>query len=255
MEKGNVQVLDRAFELLDLICKSQGGMTIQRLSALTGLHKSTVHRILQTLVRWRCVQKSEQDAIYRPGLYICELSEIIQSDLDLVSVSRPILEQLSEDISGTVHMAMRDNLDIVYIHKVISQNCSVYMASRIGAHRPLYCTGVGKAIMATMKDQEIEKIWDKSEIKAYTANTIVDKEQFFQEIRRIQECGYAYDNEENEIGVRCIATSIPVLSNVSDYALSISLPASQIVPDGKDEMIEPLMKARESIIRAIGGQF
>lgn len=253
MEKGSVQVLDRAFELLDLICRSQGGITIQRLSAITGLHKSTVHRILQTLVRWRCVQKSEQDAIYRPGLYICELSEIIQSDLDIVSISRPILEQLSDDVSGTVHMAMRDNLDIVYIHKAISQNCSIYMASRIGARRPMYCTGVGKAILATMRDKEIEGIWDKSEIKAYTANTIVDKEQFLQEIRKIRERGYAYDNEENEIGVRCIATSIPVMGNASTYAVSISLPASQIVQDGEDQLIEPLMRARESIVRAAGG--
>lgn len=117
----------------------------------------------------------------------------------------------------------------------------------------MYCTGVGKAILATMRDKEIEGIWDKSEIKAYTANTIVDKEQFLQEIRKIRERGYAYDNEENEIGVRCIATSIPVMGNASTYAVSISLPASQIVQDGEDQLIEPLMRARESIVRAAGG--
>ena len=253
MEKNNVQALDRAFELLDLVCRSQGGMTIQQLSALTGLHKSTVHRMLQTLVNWRYVQKSEKDAIYRPGLYICELSEIIQNNMDIVSIAKPILEQLSSEVLETVHLAMRDDLDIVYIHKVVSPNCSIHMASRIGMHRPLYCTAVGKAIIATLAEQEVEEIWDRSDIKAYTPNTITDKNKFLEEIEHVRERGYAYDNEENEIGVHCIATSIPLLKNKTTYAISVSLPASRIVQDNKSELVGPLMKARADIVRTLGG--
>ena len=99
--------------------------------------------------------------------------------------------------------------DIVYIHKVESVSGAIRMFSRIGMRRPLYCTGVGKAILATWPDEEARALWRASDVRPWTPYTIVDEAAFFQELAQVRRLGYAMDNEENELGVRCIAAAIP----------------------------------------------
>lgn len=103
---------------------------------------------------------------------------------------------------------MRDERDVVYIHKIDGGNSAIRMFSRIGMRLPLYCTGVGKAILATWPRSEARAVWEASDVYAWTENTITDEEAFFREIDKVRQLGYALDNEENEVGVRCIAAAI-----------------------------------------------
>lgn len=207
-EHSPVQSLDRAFDLLEILCRSRGGMTIGALSAETGLHKSTVHRLLTSMCMRGYVQRDAETSMYRAGMRLCEMSSYIVDNLDVVDRARAVLERLGRETDETVHLVMRDERDVVYIHKIDGGNSAIRMFSRIGMRLPLYCTGVGKAILATWPRSEARAVWEASDVYAWTENTITDEEAFFREIDKVRQLGYALDNEENEVGVRCIAAAI-----------------------------------------------
>lgn len=252
MEQGGVQSLDRAFTLLELLCKSPNGMAIHQLTELTGLHKSTVHRLLNSMVDWGYVRRSE-DSIYRAGMKICEMSDYIQSNLDVVSLAREPMERLSHRTGETVHLVERNEDESVYIYKVESIHGAIRMVSRIGMSRPLYCTGTGKAILACYPDREVRDYWNRVEHIPYTDSTIIKEKAFFHEIERIRSCGYALDNEENELGVRCVAAAVPSWNSPASYALSISAPLSRMTDERIAALVPELLETSRQLSDALGG--
>ena len=248
-----VQSLDRAFDLLEILCRSRGGMTIGALSAETGLHKSTVHRLLAGMCARGYVLHDPETSLYRAGMRLCELSSYIVDNLDVVDIARGPMEKLSRITGETVHLVMQEEKNIVYIHKVERGSGTIRMFSRIGMRRPLYCTGVGKAILATWPDAEVRVLWESSGVHRWTEHTIVEERAFFEELEQVRRCGYALDNEENELGVRCIAVGLPDYRGRAIYALSVSAPISRM-PDGRiAELKGPLLAARDEIAAALGG--
>lgn len=252
-ETASVQSLERAFDLLESLCRSRNGMTIGALSAQTGLHKSTVHRLLATMCSRGYVQRDAETSVYHAGMRLCELSSNIVENLDVVERARAPMERLGQETGKTVHLVMQEEMDIVYIHKVENLSSAIRMFSRIGMRRPLYCTGVGKAILATWPDEEVHALWSESEVRPWTPYTIVDEDIFFQELEQIRRLGYAMDNEENELGVRCIAIAIPDYRGRASYALSLSAPLTRMSDDQVASLQAPLLIARDEIAAALGG--
>ena len=251
-ENSSVQSLDRAFDLLELLCRSRGGMTIGALSAQSGLHKSTVHRLLSSMCTRGYVQRDAATSIYRAGMRLCELSGYIMDNLDVVELARVPMERLSAETGETVHLVMQEEKDIVYIHKVESGRGAIRMFSRIGMRRPLYCTGVGKAILATWPDSEVRALWEASEITQWTEHTILSEEAFFREIEWVRRLGYALDNEENELGVRCIAAAIRDYTGKVCGALSISAPLMRMSDSYLAQLQPALLATRDRIARDMG---
>ena len=250
---GGVQSLDRAFDLLELLCKSPNGMAIHQLSEITGLHKSTVHRLLAAMASRGYVRRDPESAVYRAGMRLCELSEYIQENLDVVARAREPMERLSRTTGETVHLVAREGAEIVYVYKVESIHGAIRMVSRIGMRRPLYCTGVGKAILATWPDEEARALWRASDVRPWTPYTIVDEAAFFQELAQVRRLGYAMDNEENELGVRCIAAAIPDYRGRASYAISVSAPLTRMSDERIAALRVPLLETRDEIAEAIGG--
>ena len=250
---GGVQSLDRAFDLLELLCRSQNGMAIHQLSEITGLHKSTVHRLLAAMASRGYVRRDPENAVYRAGMRLCELSEYIQENLDVVARARAPMERLSRATGETVHLVAREGAEIVYVYKVESIHGAIRMVSRIGMRRPLYCTGVGKAILATRGDEEVLQCWEESERVPCTPYTITRKDAFLREIAQIRQQGYAMDNEENELGVRCAAAAIPDWHGAASYALSISAPVSRMTDERVRSLIPALLETRNEISACLGG--
>lgn len=251
-ENSSVQSLDRAFDLLELLCRSRGGMTIAALCVQTGLHKSTVHRLLGAMASRGYVQHDSVTSVYYPGMRLCELSGYIVDNLDVVERARVPMERLSRETGETVHLVMREQNEIVYVHKVDSVHSAIRMFSRIGMRRPLYCTGVGKAILATLSDEEVRAVWQSSDVHAYTEHTIVSEQAFLREIAAIRREGVSMDNEENELGVRCVAAAIPDYSGRAAYALSISAPLSRMSNERVRELSAMLLTARNEIAAVLG---
>ena len=252
-EQSPDQSLDRAFDLLEILCRSRGGMTIGALSAETGLHKSTVHRLLTSMCMRGYVQRDAETSMYRAGMRLCEMSSYIVDNLDVVDRARAVLERLGRETDETVHLVMRDERDVVYIHKIDGGNSAIRMFSRIGMRLPLYCTGVGKAILATWPRSEARAVWEASDVYAWTENTITDEEAFFREIDKVRQLGYALDNEENEVGVRCIAAAIPDYRGRAFYAISLSAPTARMADERIMQLRGPLLRASRDIAQALGG--
>lgn len=251
MEKGGVQSLDRAFTLLELLCKSPGGLAIHQLSELTGLHKSTVHRLLAAMAERGYVRRMG-DGVYRAGMRICELSDYVQQNLDVVELAREPMEGLSRRTGETVHLVERDGDEVVYIYKVDSIHGAIRMVSRIGMRRPMYCTGMGKAILAFQSDEQVLDYWKGTEHESYTDHTIVRQEAFLREIHEIRRRGYALDNEENELGVRCVAAAIPDWQGGVSHALSISAPISRMTDERIRALVPELLAVRNEIASYLG---
>lgn len=251
-EKGTVQSLDRAFDIMEQLCSARDGLPIHVLTERTGLHKSTVHRMLASMVSRGYVRKDEESGRYRMTTKLYALSGQVVDNLDLVQIARSPMEALSREVHETVHLVVPEGTDIVYVHKVDYEQGSIRMFSRIGMRRPMYCTGVGKAMMACMTDEEVDYIWDNSDIQAYTPHTIVTRERLHDVLEAVRRRDCAFDNEENELGVRCIAAAIRDYTGKVCGALSISAPLMRMSDSYLAKLQPALLATRDRIARDMG---
>lgn len=156
-----------------------------------------------------------------------------------------------ESLNEVVHLVIRDNYDIIYIDKVEADN-RIRMASFIGRRSPLFCTSVGKAMLAYMTDEEVEKVWSNSKIERLTEKTIISFDKFNEELKKIKENGYAEDDEENEMGVRCIGSPIFNQNGEIEGAISISGPTFRVTKDRVDEISKEVIKYANLISKELG---
>lgn len=226
-EKNPIQVADRLFQTMELLA-DRGPMGLTEISNELSLNKSTAHRVLSSLEYMGYVKQNPESGKYELTFKIVELSNHLVSKVDVLAIVRPYLRELMEISEETVHFVERDGTDAVYIDKVECYKNSVQMVSRIGSRIPIYRSGVGKAIAASMKDSEIKDLWEQSKIVAVTPHTITNYDIFLQELNYTRQRGYALDNEENEPGVRCIAAALNCYWRTSQYAFSISAPVNRM---------------------------
>lgn len=248
----NVQSLDRAFEILELLCESKKGMSITEISFRTGLHKSTIHRLLGSMANRNYVKQDSQTSTYYASTKISELGNLVLDHLDIVKLSKPELEKLCDMVEETVHLVMRDGNEIVYIQKVENEKNAMRMFSRIGMRRPMYCTGVGKMLLSSCDEDEIKRVWESSDIVPFTKNTIVEYESFKKSLANIRKSGFSIDDEENEVGVRCIAVSIPDNLKKNRYAISVSAPITRMSEEKIKQWVPLLMQTAQNISSALG---
>ena len=247
-----VQSLERAFRLIELLSHNPDGMPLMELSCTSGLHKSTVHRLLASLSQLGYVKKDESSGRYRLTLKLFELSGRVVDSIDVLGLAKAPLEQLRNATQEAVHLVIREGIEIVYIHKVESRSGSIRMFSRLGMRRPLYCTAVGKSILATMPDDEVTQIWNRSDIHAYTEHTITDLSRLFRELDQIRQCGYAFDNEGNELGVRCIGAAVRDYTGRGKAAISVSAPLARMTDERVRLLVPQLLAAAQQISTDLG---
>ncbi len=233
--KNPIQVADRLFAVLELLAK-EGPLALNDLTQKLGLNKSTVHRLLSSFIHMGYVRQDEDSQKYDLTFKILAVSNQFLDRIDILETVKPLLKKLSQETGETVHFVQLDGTDAVYIHKEESSQNAVRMVSRVGSRIPVYCSGVGKAMAADMTTEQIRQLWEQSDIRPFTKNTITDYDTFCSRLMEIRKKGYALDDEENELGVRCIAVSIADYEGKPGYAVSISAPVSRM----PDERIEEL---------------
>ena len=225
-EKNPIQVADKLFLVLETLAKT-GPIGLTELCHEINLNKTTVHRVLNSLQYLGYVQQDEATSRYRLSFKIWDIANQLIEKIDIIEEVRPQLRELAAKTGETVHLVQINGINAIYIAKEESAS-SVRLVSMVGKSIPLYCSGVGKAMLADRNDAEIERIWNASDRKQLTENTITDFDQFMKEIETIRKLGYATDNEENELGVRCVAVSLHKEGQSSQYAFSISAPIHRI---------------------------
>lgn len=245
-QKNPIQVAGRLFGVLEFLADA-GSAGLMEISAALDLNKTTVHRVLNSLIYMGYARQNAVNGRYEPTFKVVDIANRIMGKVDIVQIVRPYLRKLMEETGETVHFVERDGIDAVYIDKVESLNNGIQMVSRIGSRIPLYCSGVGKAMVAEMDEWEIEEIWNNSEIIRLTPYTITDRNDFKAELEEIRKRGYALDNEENETGVRCIACSLKEPMGSARHAFSISAPVSRMDNDRIRELAASVLKVRGEI--------
>lgn len=251
-ETQGVQSLDRAFEILEHLCAAPEGLAIRDLVAQTQLNKSTIHRMLQAMLQRGYVRQEAVTGRYCMTTKICTLGSMIVDGLDLVRAARFPMEELSQQLQETVHLVIRDDTNMIYVHKVEAVTRSVRMASRIGMQRPLYCTASGKAMLSYLSEEQVEEIWRRSDIQAYTAATIVSLSVLQRELALCRQRCYAMDMEENEPGVRCMATALRDYTGAVCGALSVSVPQQHPFFYHMEQLTVPLLQAGNTISKLMG---
>lgn len=243
-----VQSLDRALDIIEALCRANRGMAIRDLADATRLNKSTVYRMLQTLRRRGFVMQDEDTGRYSMTTRLYDLGNQVVQHLDILETVRRPMERLCTAVGETIHFVIPEGPDIVYLHKVEPEKNSIQMASRAGMHRPMYCTASGKAILANYPDEKVRQIWHDSVITAYTPHTITEYAALQKELLLIRQQGIAFDLEENEVGIRCIAVTIAGVRGAVEGAISISVPQQHPVYTHMDSLIDPLIETRSQIM-------
>ncbi len=249
--KNPIQVAERLFDVIELLADN-GPMGIMEISNALGLHKSTTHRLVASLQYMGYIRQDEDTLKYSLSFKFLDIGSKILDKTNMAAVIHPYIGRLSEITGEAVHLVLREDIDAVYIDKVESGVNQVRMVSRVGNRVPLYCTGVGKALLAEMDDSQIQDIWNRSDIKKLTPKTIVGFDAFMENIIEVRQKGYALDDEENEEGVRCIAVTIRDSSRIPVYAISISAPVSRMSDERIEELRIRLFALRDELARSMG---
>lgn len=249
--KNPVQSAERIFQVMELLA-DRGALGLMEISAVVGLHKSTVHRLLMSLVYMGYVKQDEATQKYFLSYKVVGMAGKILNRMDILPVARPYLERLS-DISGeTIHLVQREGSNIFYIYKIEAKVGTIRMVSHVGMVLPMYCSGVGKAILATLPEDELRRVWEGSAVEKKTAKTITDFGEMQRVLAEVRERGYALDDEENEEGVRCLAACVRDCQREVKYAFSISGPVSRMTRERILALSVEVKRVKEELSRELG---
>jgi DNA-binding IclR family transcriptional regulator len=248
----NIRVLDRAIRLLSLLSDGKPRSPIE-ISEGINLSSSTTFRILATLSYYNFIKRDEATGQYRLGLACLELARAYQDSNDLRRVALPDLEELRDETKETVHLAVLDNMEIVYLEKLSGLHAIGIMSSRVGGRAPAYCTGIGKVLLAYQNSEQVRNHFDKYGLYRFTDTTITNLDELMQELEKVRMSGFSFDKGEHEYEVRCIAAPIFDITGHAVAALSISGPHARLDPlEDNQEMIEKTKKAAQNISHQLG---
>jgi Transcriptional regulator len=227
-----VQSVERAMDIIETLGEYKDGCGITLISKATGLHKSTVHRLLGTLMYKGYVEKDKENDNYKLSTKILTLASSVLDRMDIRNISKPYIRALCEDVKEVVHLSILDIDEAVYIDKVESSKISsIRMHSQIGKRVPLYCTAVGKVLLSKTDEKKIFSLLTNKEMIKFTPNTISNIEDFIKEVQKAKTDGYAMDNIEHEEGIRCIAAPIYDRKGNVVAAISVSGPIFYITDE------------------------
>jgi len=246
----NITALQRGLRMLQLLGQSGKGLSASEIAKQSGLPVSTVHRFLVNLEAGGFLTKDDQNN-YHLGIACVSLGQAAREQLDIRKVSLTHLEQLNHTTRETVHLTVRHKLSAVYIEKLDSPE-PLRIHSRIGASVPLYCTAVGKVMLAHLDDQEREKIVNQLELRRFTENTIGNIQELQTQLSRVRKDGYACDLEEHEPHIRCIAAPIWDHTGAVNASLSVTGPAVRMSTARLREIASLVRDAGLKISRELG---
>lgn len=248
-EKG-AQLIDRLLDILELLSLEKDGLGVTEIGNRTGLHKSTVHRIVSALAERGYIEKVSGRGIYKIGLKLVEISSVYLNSVELKTEARPYLHELTAHLGQPSHLAILDDTDAVYIDKVDMVN-NIRLYSQIGRRIPVYCSALGKCLLSGLNDNEMQEIVSRCSFEKYTANTL-DKDALLKQVRAVAAAGWAIDDEEHDEGIRCVASPVLDYRGKVIAAVSIAGPAAVIAPQNDSETGRVLRETALKISERMG---
>ncbi len=245
--KTAIQVIERLVSLLDALAAQPDSVSLKELSLRTGLHPSTAHRILNDLVTSRFVDRSEPGA-YQLGMRLLELGNLVKARLNVRDAALGPMRELHRATGQPVNLSIRQGDEIVYIERAVSERSGMQVVRAVGGRAPLHLTSVGKLFLTADEARNVRAYATRTGLAGHTRNSITDIVRLERELALVRARGYARDNEELELGVRCIAAGIRDDSARLVAGLSISAPADFV----QDDWIDQLCRTAGQISSALG---
>ncbi len=251
---GNVQAVDRALSLLEILAKENSAVSISELARKSGLKLSTVHRLLVTMMNKSFIAQDPITSHYKLGIRTFEIGNAALSSFDLRNIARPYLKQLTEKVNETTNLAVLDGAEVIYIDQIESTNIVIVkMFARLGSRGPAYCTGTGKVLLADLATDELIKRLNKIEFVRFTPQTLTNIDQLITVLAKIKQDGFALDYSERDEGVTCVAAPIRNYEGRVIAALSVSGPENRMETDRiNNEVLPAVREASDSISTRLG---
>jgi DNA-binding IclR family transcriptional regulator len=245
-----VQSIDRAVAILDCFSEEKKELKLSEISERLGLNKSTVHGIISTLKYHGFISQDEETQKYKLGIRFVQFGDLVINSMNIRNAAVPVIDAVCEKIEETVHVAMLDGLDVVWIEK---RECtkSIKTSTKIGARLPAYTTADGKIIICYQNKDKIKNYLPKR-ISQYTNNTITNKGEFIKKLEEMKKNGYAIDNEEYVEGLKCVAAPIFDHDGKVRFSLSTTGPAFRMNEERIKELIVIIKEAANEISQRIG---
>jgi DNA-binding IclR family transcriptional regulator len=250
VKTASVPALSRGLAVLELVAGSRSGLTFSQLARSLDAPKSSVHCLLVTFERRGYLHKSEATGRYTCGLNLTRIANVALQTMLLRDKAGPFLRELAEQTALTVHLAVLERKEIMLVAKVTQAGppVSTWVGKRVDAH----CTSLGKCLTAHLPDAEVDEIVRKHGLLRHNENTIRSVRELKQELQKTRERGYATDDEEEEIGMRCAGAPIFDGSGQAVAAVSVSGTKEQIEPDRMPALIMALQQTSAAVSRMLG---
>ena len=242
-----IQVLERSFSLLDLLASHPDPISLKEISERTGLHPSTAHRILNDLTIGRYVDRP-QAGTYRLGMRLLELGNLVKARLDVRDAALGPMRDLHRTTLQPVNLSMRQGDEIVYIERAYSERSGMQVVRTVGGRAPLHLTSVGKLFLAQDDSARVRAYAARTGLTGHTRNSITDVTRLERELAQVRITGTARDDEELELGVRCMAAGIFDDQGKLLAGLSVSAPAGRL----EESWLERVKSTAAQISTALG---
>jgi IclR family KDG regulon transcriptional repressor len=222
----SIRAVERALAILLCFSRNTPELTLTQIAERVRLNKSTVHRLLGTLDRNRFIQRDPATGAYRPGIRLMQFAYLMLEQNDLRQYVTPFLRRLREQYRETVDLAILDNAEVVYL-EVLESPQRVKLAAAIGQRLPAFCTATGKALLAFMDDETVQRVIDNGMSK-YTDRTIVSREALIENLRAIRAVGFAISEQEYEEGINAVAAPILDTNGYPLASIAVAGPAFRL---------------------------
>jgi len=239
---GGVQSVQRALDLFEIVAAGGGQMAIGEIAAVSGIPLPTIHRLLKTLIE-RGYMRQLPNRRYALGYRLVPLG--ITSSTSVGANAQTVLARLVEQLGESANLAVLSGDHAEYVAQVPSRH-SMRMFTEVGRRVELHCTGVGKALLAQLEENQVRAIVRRVGLAAHTPHTVTTEESLRAALRTVREQGYSIDEEEQELGVRCVA--VPITTGTSSWmAVSVSGPLSRMTDDVVDRAVPLLRQAAATL--------
>lgn len=245
--KPSVQVIERMFSLIDVLAQGEESMSLKDISEKTGLHPSTAHRILNDLATGRFVDRPESGT-YRLGMRLLELGNVVKARLSVRDAALGPMRDLHKLTQQPVNLSMRQGDEIIYVERSYSERSGMQVVRAIGGRAPLHLTSTGKLFLAADDPARVRAYAARTGLTGNTRNSITQISLLERDLSKVRQSGFARDNEELELGVRCVAAGIFDDQQKLVAGLSISAPADRL----SEDWLPKLKNTAEEISRSLG---
>lgn len=248
----SVQVFNRADRLLSLLAAQQAPANLKALANDTGLHVSTVHRILGALAAIGLVEH-QPGGLYRLGLRWLEYGNLVRERLEIRDVARPFIEALHNTIGEPVNLAIRDGDDIIYLDRASANASRIRVVYRVGSRAPLHLTSLGKLFLAADTSEQVTAYAKRTGLPGNTEHSLTKLISLSNALKEVQQTGIAFDNEEAELGLRCVAAPVCDDQGKLVAAISVSSPSDRF-GEHEADWVPALRQCATDVSRALGAK-